>query len=97
MALGCWIETPPAVRQDYVNVQPPRAYGAGRVCSVTRSTGRIEFQTDSYAIAESIGDASRFSYLAAGAKAALTPETDDDVTAAVSLARAVLASRRGRA
>lgn len=97
MALGCWIENPPAFRQHYINVQlalmepdasaPPVSDG---------STGRIEYQTDSYAIAESIGVASRFSHLAAGAKAALTPETDDDVTAAVSVACAVLASRRGR-
>lgn len=85
------------MRQDYVNIQPPRAYGAGRVCSITRSTGWIEFQSDSHDLAKSIDIASRFTFLAAGAKAAITPDTVDDVTAAISLAGAVLASRRGRA
>lgn len=87
--LRCGIESPPAVRQDYVNIQPPRAYGAGRVCSLTRSIGRIEFQTDSYALAESLGVAAHFSFLAAGAKGAISPNTDDEVEAAIALAKAV--------
>ena len=96
VALGCWIERPAAVRQNYVNVQPPRSFGVGRVCSVNRSTGRIEFQTDTYSIAESLGAAELFTFLAAGAKAALTPTDDRDVDAALSVARAVLGARRGR-
>lgn len=63
VSLGCWIETPHAVRQDYVNIQPPRACGAGRLCSVTRSTGRVEFQTDTYSLAEAIDIADHFTFL----------------------------------
>lgn len=97
VSLGCWIETPHAVRQDYVNIQPPRACGAGRLCSVTRSTGRIEFQTDTYALAESIDIADHFTFLAAGAKAAITPDDDERVEMAIMLAKTILAARRGRA
>lgn len=93
-ALGAWLETPPAIVPDYVNVRVPAAkYGEARLCSIHRKTGRIEFQDGSHPLAEGLGVGDRFDYLAAGDKAAITP-TSGDVQAVLELAGAVLASRR---
>ena len=93
-ARGAWIETPPAIVRDYVNVRVPAArYGEARLCAITRSTGRIEFQDDSYLIAEARGVGNRFDHLISGDKAAITP-TAADVEVILTVADAVLAARR---
>ena len=94
-ALGCQAERPCGSRQDDINVRPAVNYGTTRLCSINRSTARIQFEADSYSIAESIGLGSKVTPLAGGDKAALDLETAEDVSTAVELAKAVLSSRRG--
>lgn len=93
--LGCRPEVPPARRHDYLNIAPPPRHGRGRLCSVHATTGRVEFQTSTFTIATEIGLGRRFDRLAAGEKAALTIRSDADLAAALRLATAVLAARRG--
>lgn len=95
-ALGCWVENPPALRRDYVNVRPPVGHGRARLCSIHLRSGRIEFQEDTYLMAESIGVARHFDHLPAGDLAAMTPASDEDAAAAIALARVVLHASRGR-
>lgn len=92
--LGAWLETPPAQVRNYVNVRVPSRFGPSRLCAITISTGRIEFQDESYPIVERLGFGGRFDYLAAGEKAAITPG-HDDVEIVLAVATEVLASRRG--
>jgi hypothetical protein len=91
---GCRPEIPPSPRQ-YLNVAPPPGHGRGRLCSVTVRTGRLEFQQDTYSIAEAAEVAELFDLVPAGNKAGITLNTDSDVEAAVRLAKSVLGSRRG--
>lgn len=91
---GAWLETPPAVEPDYANVRVPARFGPARLCSINRSTGRIEFHDESYPVAEQLRLGHHFARLPAGDKAAITPKTPEDVQAILTLARAVLVSRR---
>lgn len=93
--LGAWLETPPAEVPNYVNVRVPARFGPARLCAVTRSTGRIEFHDESYPVAEQLGLGERFDQLPAGDKAAITASDNVDVDAILTVARAVLTSRRG--
>lgn len=92
--IGAWLETPPAVVPDYVNVRVPSRFGPARLCSINRSTGRIEFHDESYPVAEQLRLGHHFTRLPAGDKAAITVKTAEEVQAVLTLARAVLASRR---
>jgi hypothetical protein len=92
-AEGCTIQRPDAQKPDYVNVQPPPGSRRGRVCAVHRSTGRVELQAESYAMATDAGVAPRFKHLPPGNKAALTPRSDTDLDALLRVARAWVASR----
>jgi len=92
---GAWLETPPAEVPNYVNVRVPARFGQARLCAITRSTGRIEFHDESYPVASQLGLGERFDQLPAGDKAAITASDEADVEAILTLARAVLASRRG--
>jgi len=91
---GAWLETPPAVVPDYVNVRVPARFGPARLCAITRSTGRIEFHDESYPIADQLRLGHHFDSLPAGNKAAITPKDSEDVQVILTLARAVLVSRR---
>lgn len=92
---GCWLDSPDGERSDYVNVRPPGNFGDARLCAISRSTGRIEFQADSYATAAAVGVAASMDHLSHGDKAAINLDTDEDLDAARRLATAELARRRG--
>jgi hypothetical protein len=91
--LGCRIEVPDAEERNYANIRP-RAPGNPRVCALTLSTGRIEFQDESHAVARQLGIDNAFDRLNAGDKAAVTIETDEQLAAAQELARRYLPMRR---
>lgn len=93
--LGCEIVLPVGTRDDYFNIVADARRESGRVCSVHCRTGRVEFQTASYSLARKEGIAQRFKSLASGDKAALTPETAEDLDVVVKLARSIIAGRRG--
>lgn len=90
--IGCVVERPQAQRQNYVNVRSRRSgrLQSPRLCTINRTTGRVEFQDGSFARAEQAGVAERFEFLAAGGKAALTPTSEADVDGVMRLAHAML-------
>jgi hypothetical protein len=94
---GCWAELPAAKRKDYVNIKPPRSHGEARVCSFTLSTGRVEFQDGTYSLARSLALGDHFDLVPIGDKAGISVASQPDVDAAISLAKAFMASRRGMA
>jgi hypothetical protein len=90
----CWIEDPPAVVRDYVNIRVPSAYGPARLASMNRSTGRLEFHEDSHDIAIAVGVADLFDRVPSSNAAAITIVDGAGRDAAIRLAEAYLASRR---
>jgi hypothetical protein len=93
-ALGSNADAPPAKRTDYVNLsRPARAAGRGRLASMHVRSGRVEFQGNSWDAAVGAGQESQFDHLAAGNKAAINLIGPQQVEAAVTVARAVLAGR----
>lgn len=96
VARGCRIEVPAARRIDYVNIQPPRSHGGGRLVSLTLASGRLEYQGDSWSHVEQLGLTGVFDYLAAGHKAAITAGDEAGVDAAIALGRAYLQARTSR-
>ena len=91
--LGCRIEVPDAEERNYANIRPGIP-GSPRVCAITLSTGRIEFQDESHAVTRQLGIDEAFDRLNAGDKAAVTIETTDQLVAAQELARRYLPMRR---
>ena len=80
LELGCVAEVPEAQRRDYVNVLPPLGHGTYRLGSVNNtSTTRVEFQRDSFDLAEAAALVPPFEHLDDANKAALTPTSDADV------------------
>ncbi|MFZ6005777.1 MAG: helicase-related protein [Actinomycetota bacterium] len=94
--LGCSLEAPNALRTDYMNIKPPRSHGSRRIASLSLSSGRVEFQGDSYSFATRLGLAEHFDYLAAGDKAAISVDNDEGVAAALALGKECLKSRAAR-
>ena len=89
-AIGCELAMPGGeFRRDYVNVMV--ASRRGRVLSVNASTGRAEFQTDSWDRVHALSK--RFVRLAAGNKAAHPLETRMDLDVIVAAARAEMRTR----
>jgi hypothetical protein len=92
--LGCTADAPQAARTDYVNLsRPARSAGRGRLASMHVRTGRVEFQGDSWDAAVGAGLETQFDHLAAGNKAAISLLGPEQVEAAATVARAVLAGR----
>jgi prevent-host-death family protein len=89
-ALGCTLSIPGGVhRRDYVNVSPTGK--RGRILSVNASTGRAEFQSESW---DRVHDLShRFVRLAGGNKAAHPLEGEADADAIIAAAKQELSSR----
>ena len=92
---GCRPELPPSQRDASLNIAPPPGHGRARVCCTYVSAARVEFQQDTYTIADEIGLGGAFDLVPAGNKAAQYLNTSGRVHAAVQLAKAVLAARRG--
>lgn len=93
--LDCAIEVPSAQRRDYLNVMPPPGHGSNRLCSVNdTSTTRVEFQRDSFDLADAAGLVPPFEHLENANKAALTPTDDTDIDALRQLALVVLPALR---
>lgn len=88
---GCTLRPPGGEhRHDYLNAYVPGI--RGRVLSVNASTGRSEFQTNSW---DSVGATSpRFEMLRAGNKAAHPLESENDVKAVMEAFRAEIGRRR---
>ncbi len=95
VALGCEVEVPDAQRPNYLNVQPASGHGRGRLCSVNATTGRVEFQTNSWFVADAKAVEGDIDHLTAGDKAAMDLVSDGQVDHAVRLAAMILLLRRG--
>jgi hypothetical protein len=90
--LGCFLYPPTGDRDDYINVHCPGI--RGRIASVNVSSGRVEFQNDSW---RNLGDLDAgFVHLEAGNKAALALSNDDDVDNAVKAAALEIGRRRSQ-
>jgi hypothetical protein len=81
---------PRSARDNYLNVE----FGDGPavLCSVTVSTGRLQFQKPANDVIDRMPPASatRFARLRGTGRAAITPATDADVAAALELAELLL-------
>jgi hypothetical protein len=94
--LGGWLETPSGARGDYVNVRTAPSDGPYRLCSVNRTSGRIEFQSQTSTLARRNGLDSFFDSLADGDKAAVSPSDHAHVEAAIGLAKLEISRRRSQ-
>lgn len=93
--LSCSIEVPDAQRHDYLNVLPPAGHGSYRLCSVNNtSTTRVEFQRDTFDLAEADGLVPPFEHLDNANKAALTPTSEADIESIRRLALVILPTLR---
>ena len=92
--MGCSVEHPTGRADNYVNVRPPTGIDEYRLCTITRSTGRLHFPNSSASHARRLSLSDRFDTFEDD-EAAINLDEDADLDAAVRVAKAILDARRG--